>query len=53
VFLEAQVQEAWSRMAHGSPNAGPRARRIVISNGAQSWGAASAVQARLDRLTVS
>jgi hypothetical protein len=53
VFLEAQVREAWSRMAHGSPNAGAEARRVVIRNGAQSWDVAAAVQTRLDRITVS
>ena len=51
-FLEAQVRDAWSRMAHGSPNAGAGSRRIMIANGDQS-DLAAAVQARLDRLTVS
>jgi uncharacterized membrane protein YidH (DUF202 family) len=53
LFLEAQVRDAWSRMAHGSPNAGPQARQVVIFNGVQSWGRASAVQARLDGITVT
>jgi hypothetical protein len=53
VFLEAQVRDAWSRMAYGSPNAGPQARQVVILNGVQSWGRASAVQARLDGVTVT
>ncbi|NRQ39089.1 hypothetical protein HII36_45795 [Nonomuraea sp. NN258] len=31
VYLEAQVRHAWSRMAHGSPNAGTGRRHLLIS----------------------
>jgi hypothetical protein len=51
-FLEAQVREAWSRMAYGSPNAGTAAHRILIANGPQSWGLAMTMQTRLDDVNV-
>jgi hypothetical protein len=60
-FLEAQVQQAWRRMAGGSPNAGEGARDVLVAHPdfmEQFWpdmqvgrglALATLLQARLDR----
>jgi len=37
-FLEAQIRQAWSQMADGSPNAGEEPRRVLIARTARPSG---------------